>query len=348
MNTATPFARHQRDAGMLNFAAHCRHPLPDAVYDAEDAARRLAARGPRALASHAVEYWLPRARTSIGRELGIPTRGISWAPSADALMWPWLGGEPTSMLCATPISPSLRPILGAATASGRLRIEYVPLEPVRSFDARWSVALRRERYDWALLPHGCERTGALPGSFTSLAGAALDSGAQVIAVLSATFMGMPIDTARLQAVHGLCVSPAYTQSGGGFAFGWHPQAEGTLHPDADVVALARFCAALDWLDVAGWSPEIVHAHIGALQARFLARLDARRLPLSSADLTPVAGTARTNLLCFACEDAEAVAETLLTRDVVVDADEAYLRLGFGMHLGAGEIDVLLGHLADVL
>jgi selenocysteine lyase/cysteine desulfurase len=110
----------------------------------------------------------------------------------------------------------------------------------------------------------------------------------------------------------------------------------------DASGLYRFNAVMRWLRALGVTPVEIHAHVEALQHRFLAGLaDARLAALPIDALTPPAGLPRGNFLAFDLDDGEGVERRLAARGVGIDRRGRRIRFGFGVHHDHAFIDALV-------
>jgi kynureninase len=107
----------------------------------------------------------------------------------------------------------------------------------------------------------------------------------------------------------------------------------------------------DWMQGIGLSVEAIHAHVLALQERFLAELARAKLkPLCDARLvTPVAaGTARGHFLTFELARAQAIHDRLMRAKIVTDVRGERIRFGFGCYHVAEEIDAAVAAIARAI
>jgi len=117
----------------------------------------------------------------------------------------------------------------------------------------------------------------------------------------------------------------------------------------DASGLYRFNAVMRWMLELGVGAPEIHAHVAALQRRFLAglaRAQLARLPLES--LTPPKGTPRGNFLTFHLDDAEGVERRLLAHRVIVDRRGARVRFGFGVYHDEAFVDALIERMRAAL
>jgi selenocysteine lyase/cysteine desulfurase len=123
---------------------------------------------------------------------------------------------------------------------------------------------------------------------------------------------------------------AYAAGGGRFL-------GGTLDP----TGLYRFNAAQRWLDGLGASVADIHAHVAALQARFLAAGPHPELVPGPEFID------RGHFLTFRLPDAGTVHEALHAAGVMTDHRDDRLRIGFGLYHDEEDVDELLRRLATV-
>lgn len=115
----------------------------------------------------------------------------------------------------------------------------------------------------------------------------------------------------------------------------------------DPVGLYRFNAVARLFAASGIAIEHIHAHVKALQARFLDRLggQAGASVLASDLIAPPEGIRGLgHFLTFRRNDAGAIAERLAARNVIVDHRGDRLRFGFGAYHDENDVAALLAHL----
>ncbi len=113
----------------------------------------------------------------------------------------------------------------------------------------------------------------------------------------------------------------------------------------DPSGLYRFNAVQEWLQREGISVAMIHAHVRALQDRFVAALP--KGPLNVAQLVVPQDQPRGNFLTFELENAATVQMRLAKAKVVTDYRGTRLRIGFGLYHSAEDVDALLGRLQDL-
>ena len=113
----------------------------------------------------------------------------------------------------------------------------------------------------------------------------------------------------------------------------------------DPSGLFRLNAALGWLQGLGIGAAEIHAHVHALQARFVAGLGGTGLDPARL-VIPLSDPARGNFLTFDLPDAEAWSARLDAARIVTDRRGSRLRFGFGLYHTAEEVDALLERLSS--
>jgi kynureninase len=118
----------------------------------------------------------------------------------------------------------------------------------------------------------------------------------------------------------------------------------------DPSGLYRLAAVFDWMDEIGLSVAAIHEHVIALQAMFLAAIDAARVrPLRDARLvTPVADSNRGHFLTFETPQAPSIHDRLAAAGIVTDVRSSRIRFGFGCYHAADEIAPAVDAIARVL
>jgi kynureninase len=109
----------------------------------------------------------------------------------------------------------------------------------------------------------------------------------------------------------------------------------------DPTGLYRFNAVQRWLDGLGVTVADIHAHVAALQARFL-------VAGPHPELVP--GTEvgdRGHFLTFRLPDAAAVHSALHAAGVITDYRDDRLRIGFGLYHDEPDVDELVRRLAAI-
>ena len=111
----------------------------------------------------------------------------------------------------------------------------------------------------------------------------------------------------------------------------------------------RFNAAMDWMRGLDLTVERVHAHVKALQERFLSLLERERPKALavSALVTPRDLGRQGNFLAFRFPEAPALFEALRQRQVETDLRGDRIRFGFGLYHDPEDVDRLTERLAAI-
>ena len=109
-------------------------------------------------------------------------------------------------------------------------------------------------------------------------------------------------------------------------------------------------AVLDLLRDEGLTVDAIHAHVVALQDRFLGLVGAGEAgPLGLSELVPgrdeLPGARRGHFLTFRRGDARDLQRRLLEARVITDARDDRLRFGFGLYQVEADVDRLVERLA---
>lgn len=363
---------------VLHFAAHSHHPWPDVTRDAVTAAWDDAAR----LVDHKWEHVLgevvPKAQAHVARTLGLSRPGqIAFAPTVHELFVRVLScfapGRPVRVLTTDGEFYSFTRQAARLEESGELAVTRVPTEPFDTFDARFLEAAGSGAHDLVYLSHVFFNSGYAVADLGAVARAVRDDALVMVDGYHA-FMALPVDLGGVEhRVFYTAGGYKYAQAGEGACFlhfpagtelrprhtGWFArfgrltaaQAGGVEYPDDayrfwgatfDPTGIYRLNAVMDWLQALGVSVADVHAHVQALQRRFLAllpSLGARALP-PDALVTPADLSRQGHFLTFRVADAAALAGALRERGVDVDFRADRVRFGFGAYQDASDVDRL--------
>ncbi len=264
---------------------------------------------------------------------------------------------------------------------GLIAVTRIPSEPGPDCLPRLVEAAQRERFDLIWVSEVFFGTGFALTGLEALAAAA----GEAVLVLDGyhAFLARPVDLAAIaDRAFWLAGGYKYAMAGEGTCFlhcppGWLPRPRATgwfagfaalsegrggdavpypvdagrfLGATFDPSGLYRFNAAMGWLQGLGLDAAAVHAHALALQFRFVVGLEAVGGPLG---LDParlavaLSETRRGNFLAFDLPDAAAAEARLAAAGIVTDHRGARLRIGFGLHHTAEEVDRLLNRLRRI-
>jgi selenocysteine lyase/cysteine desulfurase len=369
----------------LHVTAHSHHPWPDVTRAAhlqywEDSARLTNRKWQEKVFGEAV----PEAQVHVARHLDLSdSKRIAFAPNTHefvARLYSCLDWSRRLRVLTTASEfHSFARQTRRLEETGRLEVTRVPVEPYATFRARFAAALRAPHELVFLSQVFFDSSFVVEGLDELLAGVPAET---IVAVDGYhAFMAIPVALGPLgdrifytaggykyvQAGEGVCflsipagctLRPIYTgwysdfgQLSGaqGGVVGYGSDAMRFWGSTFDASGLYRFNAVMRWLRDLGVTAREIHAHVAALERRFLDGLvEARlaRLPLSS--LTPPAGEPRGNFLTFDLDAAEDVEQRLAAHGILVDRRGRRVRFGFGVYHDDAFVDALLGRLHGAL
>ncbi len=369
----------------LHVAAHSHHPWPDVTRAAhvqywDDSARLTNRKWQDKIFGEVV----PDAQGHVARVLDLPDpKLIAFAPNTHefvARLYACLDwSRPPRVLTTASEFHSFNRQTRRLEETGRLTVTRVPVDPYATFGERFRHALGRQ-HDLVFLSHVFYDSGFVVVGLEELLSRAASEAIVAIDGYHA-FMAIPVDLARLGArIFYLAGGYKYAQAGEGACFmsipadcelrplytGWFADFGALRGSGADAVGygegamrfwgstfdpsgIYRFNAVCAWLRRLGITPREIHAHVTALQRRFLAGLSSANLArLPAAALTPPAGQPRGNFLAFDLDDAEEVERALGAHRVLIDRRGRRVRFGFGVYHDAAFVDALLARLEAAL
>ena len=362
------------DPARLHVTAHSHHPWPEVSRAAhlaawDDAARQLSGKWQEVLGP----VWQAAQRHVAGHlRLPDPTT-LVFAPNTQEFVVRLLSCMPTHrrprILTTDGEFHSFARQVARLEEDGLLAVTRIPAEPGRDCLPRL-IEAARQGFDMIWVSEVFFASGAALTGLERLAAAA----GEAILVVDGyhAFMARPVD---LSAIAGrafyLAGGYKYAMAGEGACFlhcppGWLPRpratgwyAGGAETPIAyaedayrfmgstfDPAGLYRLNAVMGWLAGLGVDAAAIHAHVLALQARFVAGLPAGGLDPARL-VVPVSDPARGNFLAFDLDDAEALQAYLAAANIVTDRRGRRLRIGFGLYHTAEEVDRLLDRLASL-
>ena len=361
--------------GRLHFAAHSHHPWPDASFDAQQQAWLDAARLADLKWDHVFGELVPAAQRHVARVLSLPDpRTIAFAPSTHEFLMRLLSCLPRPVRVLTTDSEfhSFSRQMKRLEEDGAARLTRVAVEPYHDFSQRFADAAARGGHDLVYVSEVFYNTAFRVTDLAPLVAAVRDAATFVVVDGYHAFMAVPTDLSALAArIFYLAGGYKYAMAGEGACFmhcppgygerppntGWFasfgtlthaqggmagavPYAEGGgrfLGATFDPTALYRFVAVQEWLKAQGCGAAQVRAHVDELQRQFL-RERARAPLLAGAELMPPSGTARGNFLVLRDARAAHLHDQLLAADILVDCRADRLRIGFGIHQDAADVD----------
>jgi len=315
---------------------------------------------------------IPRAQAHLARQLALPDpASIAFAPSTHELLMRLLSclPQPVRVLTTDGEFHSFSRQMKRLEEDGSARVTRVPVEPYGDFSARFAQAAARGGFDLVYFSQVFYNTGFRVTDLRPLVAAVADARTFVVVDGYHGFMAVPTDASAIASrAFYIAGGYKYAMAGEGACFmhcppgyaprprdtGWFasfgtlaqaqtgevPYAEGGgrfLGATFDPSALYRMVAVQDWLQSIGASVAAIRAHVEGLQQRFLDQRP-RAGALAGAELLPAAGTPRGNFLVFRDRNAPQLHDHLLAAGVLVDCRDDRLRIGFGVHQDAADVD----------
>lgn len=361
--------------GRIHFAAHSHHLWPDASYDGhvqawEDAAT-LADRKWEKIFGEV----MPRAQANIATELKLPDpRTLGFAPNTHELLMRLFsarGPGPIEVLTSDGEFHSFRRQSARWAEEGRISLRVVPCEPFDTFTERFVAAMREKQPDIAFLSHVMFRSGLRFDGIEELASYAAPDGVWIALDLYHSFMAMPCDFSRvadrvfllgggykyamtgegagfIHAPPGFAERPAFT---GWFAdFGAMEKKQGDVAYGADgsrflgatydATGLYRFNAVQAMLMDQGLDTAAISARCATLRAMMddaIASGEAGATLRKAEVLKPNAAGPQARFLSLRHPDAVSWKSALMAANVITDARDDILRIGFGLYQDQADV-----------
>lgn len=367
-------ARPQR----LHFCAHSHHPWPDVTFDAQQQAWADAVALADERWDKVFGEIVPQAQHHLARLLNLPDpASICFGANTHEFLTRLLSGieaKPFRVLTTDSEFLSFARQLSRLVEAGHCSVERVAVEPVETFPARFAEAARLGGHHLIYFSQVFYNSGYWIEDLAALIDAVPSSRSLIVVDGYNGFMAVPTDLARIAGrAFYLGGGYKYAMAGEGAAFlhcppglvprplltGWfagfdtlrreqndsvsYPQDGGRFWGGTfDPTALYRLNAVMDWVRRHQITVPGLHVQIMDLQREFLDGLDDRQHDvLHRRNLTPKAGIARGNFLCFRHPDAAATQQRLARSQVLSDVRGDRLRIGFGLYHERSDIAELL-------
>ncbi|MFA6266303.1 MAG: aminotransferase class V-fold PLP-dependent enzyme [Pseudolabrys sp.] len=370
------------DPRRLHFAAHSHHFWPDVTEAAQALAWADAARFADDKWDHVLgEVW-PAVRGGIARQLNLPDPNtLVSAPNTFEFVNRLLScgplDRPMRVVSTDGEFHSFRRQIERLAEDGIIALTLVPTAPFETLQQRIVAAVREQTPDLVFVSQVFFNSGFALTDLDGFVDAVAAPERLTVIDGYHGFMARPTDLSAI-ADRAFYVAGGYkyAMAGEGACFmhcppgfaprprntGWYagfghlaasqkgvPYAEdGTRFMGAtfDPSGLYRLRAVFDWLAREGIDAALIHAHVEALQARFMAAMVERSWGPFAADnlVVPLNNPARGNFLTFEHADAGAWYERLHAAGIVTDVRGTRLRLGFGLYHNAGDVDDLVARL----
>jgi kynureninase len=381
------YSRFLADPERLHFAAHSHHPWPDvtrqAVLDCWDDAARLVDRK----WEHVFGTVLPKARAHLARILGLSSPDqIALGPNTHEFLMRILScfeaRKPLRILTTDSEFYSFARQAERLEELPNVRITRVPTEPFSTFSERFAAAASGAEHELVYLSQVFFNSGFVVSDLGDLVRAVGNPETVVVIDGYHAFCAVPTSLGPIEdRVFYVGGGYKYAQAGEGFGYlhvpkgcalrpvntGWFsrfgaltaPQERGVVYPEDgfrfwgatfEPTGAYRFNAAMDWMEREGLGIERIHAHVRALQERFLGALEkGGALPFPAAALvTPRDLRQQGNFLTFRLPEAREIFRALQDRQVETDLRGDRIRFGFGVYHDAEDVDRLLQRLSGIL
>jgi kynureninase len=371
----------------IHLAAHSHHYWPDAACTAHAQAVTDAAVHADDKWGPVFEDLIPGVRRGIGRILNLPdATTIAFAPNTHELVCRLLSALPLTrrprVLTSDAEFHSFERQIARLAEEDIVSVDRVATEPLGTFAARFRAAAQRGGHDLIFVSHVFYNSGATCGNIAVLVDAVPSPETLIVIDGYHGFMALPTDLAAVAArAFYLAGGYKYAMAGEGACFlhcppghaprprdtGWFAGfgalsrgasrevaygADGSRFMGAtfDPSGLHRLRAVFDWMDQIGLSVPAIHAHVMALQARFLQAVDAAVIePLRKARLvTPVATEDRGHFLTYETAQAPSIHARLAAVGIVTDVRGTRIRFGFGCYHAEEEIGPAVAAMARAL
>lgn len=372
--------------GRIHLAAHSHHLWPDASWDGQKAAWDEAATRWDTKWSHNFAAVLPAAQAHIARTLNLPDPStITFAPNTHDFVRRLLSAVTAQrvprVLTTDSEFHSLTRQLARLEEDGLAAVERVPVRPFATFMDRFGEAARGG-FDLVFVSHVFFNSGWAAPDLEALVASVANMEALVAIDGYHGFMAKPTDLSAV-ARRAFYISGGYkyAMSGEGACFmhcppgqamrprdtGWYAGFGALSEPGSDRVAygtdgsrflgatfdpsgLYRFNAVMDWFTAAGLSVADAHARAHAMQAGFVAAVEALGIPgLREADLVvPLSETGRGNFLAYESPHAPGLHAALMQAGLVTDLRGHVLRVGFGLYHDPDDVAEIADRVAEAL
>ncbi|MDZ4691957.1 class V aminotransferase [Terricaulis sp.] len=361
--------------GRIHFAAHSHHLWPDASYEGhmqawEDAAT-LADRKWDKIFGEVI----PRAQANVAAELRLPDpRTIGFAPNTHELLMRIFSARKPGKLDVLTTDGEFHSFRRQAQRweeQGWISRRVVPCEPFETFGERFLAAMREKQPDIAFLSHVMFRSGLRFDGVEELASYASPDGTWIALDLYHSFMAMPCDfSAVADRVFLLGGGYKYAMAGEGAGFihappgyaerpsftGWFAdfgamekkQGEVAYSEDGgrflgatyDSTGLYRFNAVQAMLMEQALDTAAISARAATLRAMMddaIASGEAGATLRKAEVLHPNATEHQPRFLSLRHPNATAWKSSLMSANVITDARDDILRIGFGLYQDQADV-----------
>jgi kynureninase len=364
----------------IHLAAHSHHYWPDAACAAHGRVIADTARLVDDKWSLVFGEVIPRVQRGIAKILSLPDPAtIAFAPNTHDFVMRLFSAlpadRPARVLTTDSEFHSFTRQVARLEEDG-LVVERVPSEPFETFPARFAAAARKG-HDLVFVSQVFFNSGGTAGDLAALVAAVPDDGALLVIDGYHGFMALPTDLSTIaHRAFYLAGGYKYAMAGEGACFmhcppGYAPRPRDTgwfaafgaltgaqqgvpygtdgsrfLGATFDPSGLYRLGSVLDWIESIGLTVPAIHAHVLALQERFLEEISSVAVLREARLVTPRAE--RGHFLTFETAQAGAIHDRLAAAGIITDVRGNRIRFGFGCYHVADEIAPAVAAIAKAL
>jgi selenocysteine lyase/cysteine desulfurase len=372
--------------GRMHFAAHSHHLWPDASYEGHMAAWDDAAVLADRKWEKVFGEVMPEAQRNIAGELKLPElRTIGFAPNTHELLVRIFSARAPrgslDVLTTDGEFHSFRRQSARWEEAGAIKRRVVPCEPFETFTERFLAAAREKAPDIAFVSHIMFRSGLRFDGLDELASLAAPNGTWVVLDTYHSFMAMPADFSKV-ADRVFLLGGGYKYAMTGEGAGWvhapagyaeRPQntgwfadfgamegkqgevaygADGSrfLGATYDPAGLYRFNAVRTMLESEGLDTAAITERCATLRTRMATAIEsgeAGRLREATI-LRPNANGHEARFLALRHPDAVQWKAELMAANLITDARDDVLRIGFGLYQDEDDVSAFCAGAARVL
>ncbi len=370
------------DPNRLHFAAHSHHFWPDVTEAAQGLAWADAARFVDDKWDEVLGRVWPAVRAGIARNLKLPdpatlVPATNTLELVNRLLSCGPAGRPTKIVTTDGEFHSFRRQTERLAEDGLIALTVVATEPFATLQTRLVAAVRAQAPDLVFVSQVFFNSGFALTDLEGLVDAVLAPDRLVVIDGYHGFMARPTDLSRIAArAFYIAGGYKYAMAGEGACFmhcppGFAPRPRNTgwyagfgdlaaaqkgvpyasdgwrfMGATFDPSGLYRLRAVLEWLAKEEIDAALIHAHVEALQARFMAAMSEKPWgPFDAKNLVvPLSETARGNFLAFDHTEAGAWYKRLHDAGIVTDVRGTRLRVGFGLYHSMDDVERLIARL----
>ncbi len=383
LDLSAHFSHYRAVSGRAHLAAHSHHYWPDVTRDAQLLAWDEACRYADDKWGPIFTDLIPAVQRGIAAILRLPDpASIAFAPNTHDFVRRLLSAlpadRPPRVLTSDGEFHSFSRQAARLEEEGLLQVERIAHEPVATFPERLRAAASQGGHDMVFVSQVLFNAGSTCGDIAALAAAVPDPATLVVIDGYHGFMALPTD---LSAVAGrifyLSGGYKYAMAGENVCFmhcppGYAPRPRDTGWFAAfgaltarqkgvpygedgsrfwgatfDPIGFYRQRAVFDWMAAIGLTVEAIHAHVLALQERFLAQAGELPLLAGARLITPMETRQRGHFLTFELAGAGALHDRLAAAHIMTDVRGDRIRFGLGCYHNAADIDAAVERMATI-